>query len=484
MSNKTANTRSAGPIVTIEIDNDWVKILQFEPSRRGKSLSKACFEAAPSDDAGTARCIADALKNGKFEKVPIIGCLPRQAVTVRMLELPSTDLEEIADMVDLQVGKLTPYSKEEIIFDYMVFGAGRNGYTKVLVAIVQRTTLRQRFHVFEEAGVAVGRMTVSSEGLLNWYARSSVSRVSGGVVILLDVDSSHTDCTIIADAALVSTRCISIGGHHLRGGDATSREKLAGEIKRAIVSCGEDLPEVRSGKVVVTGAGPRLPGLCDYIEGQLGLAVDPLDSLAGLSDSPGGALPDAPDYAAISVTHLLGLGLSPENLALDIVPDSVRHRTALIRKAKGLSVFAALLMTCLVAASAYAAIHYQLRHSHFGHRAEAVRQTEATVQTLSRLRDIIKVINSRSAETSALRQLVEVHAATPEDVHYDVVDIKVNERQVALEGEGKMPRSIRTLVTNLDKSPLFTNVQAGATTLNPKTRRYCFRVVCSLETRE
>jgi Tfp pilus assembly PilM family ATPase len=483
MSNKTGNTRSGGPIVVLEMTNDWLKILQFEPSRRGRTLSKAHFRPAPAGDVGLAQCIAGALKDGKFAKVPVIGCLPRQAVTVRMLELPSTDLEEIADMVDLQVGKLTPYSKEEIIFDYMVFGAARNGYTKVLVAIVQRSTLRQRFYVLEEAGVAVERMTVSSEGLLNWFSLSKVARSGSGVVIVLDVDSLHTDCSIIADGTLVSTRCISIGGDHLQGGAAAAREKLAGEIKRAIVSCSDDLPGVRTGKVVVTGAGPRMRGLCDYIEGQLGLAVDALDSLSGLSVSPGGSLPDDPDYTPLSVTPLLGLGLRPEGLALDIVPDSVRHRTALFHKAKGLTVFAMLLMTSLVAASAYTTIRYQRRHMHFSRRAEAVRQTAAQVKAISRMRDIIKVVDSRSVdEACVLRQLAQVHAATPEDLYYDVVDVNVGERQVLLEGEGETPRSIRMLVKNLETSPLFANVQEGATTRSEKTRRYSFRVVCSLET--
>lgn len=486
MSTKKSNTRSAGPIVTIEIGNDWLKVLQFNPARKGRSLSKTHFEAIPSGDVGLAQRIADALKKGKFAKVPIIGCLPRQAVTVRMLELPSTDQEEIADMVDLQVGKLTPYSKEEIICDYMVFGAGRGGYTKVLVAIVQRSTLRQRFHVLEEAGVDVERMTVSSEGLLNWYAQASVARTTGGVVVLLDVDSSHSDCTIVSDGALVSTRCISIGGDQLRGGSAAAREKLAGEIKRAIVSCSEDLPGVRTGKLIVTGAGPRVRGLGDYLEGQLGIAVVQVDGLKGLSSSPAGALPDDPNYAMLSATPLLGLGFSPERLALDFVPDSVRHRTTLIHKARGLSVFSALLMTCLVAASAYTTIRYRVRHAHLTRMADAVRRTEDSVMAVGRMRKIIKRINERGAVgTSVLRQLREVHAATPQDVYYDVVDINVGEGQVVLEGEGKVPRSIRTLVKNLEASPLFTDVQeAKATTLNDGTGRYSFRVVCSLETGE
>ena len=40
---------------------------------------------------------------------------------------------------------------------------------QVMLAIVQRSALRQRFSILEEAGLEVDGMSISSEGVLNWF---------------------------------------------------------------------------------------------------------------------------------------------------------------------------------------------------------------------------------------------------------------------------------------------------------------------------
>ena len=154
--------KHSGPSVIVEIGNDWLKMMQSAPSRGGVAVSKLCVENFGSSGADLAKLISRSIKQYKFSRMPVIACLPRQAVNLRMLELPSTDPHEIADMVDLQVGKQTPYSKDEIVSDYKILGSGRSGYSRVMLVIVQRGVLRQRFSVLEEAGVEVQRMSVSS----------------------------------------------------------------------------------------------------------------------------------------------------------------------------------------------------------------------------------------------------------------------------------------------------------------------------------
>ena len=156
--------------VLIEIGSEWLKIIQAEPRRGGVGVSKIHLERVSGSSRAVADQIRAALRKGRFARVPVIGCLPRQMMTVRMLELPSTDHEEIADMVDLQIGKQTPYSRDEIAWDYRAAGSGRDGYTRVMLSIVQRSTIRDRYYILEEAGVDVERMTVSAEGMLNWCA--------------------------------------------------------------------------------------------------------------------------------------------------------------------------------------------------------------------------------------------------------------------------------------------------------------------------
>jgi len=68
----------------------------------------------------------------------LIVILSRNQVTVRNLELPTTDPQEIKDIISIQAGKQTPFSKDEIIADFKTIGLSRQHYTKVLLAIVQK----------------------------------------------------------------------------------------------------------------------------------------------------------------------------------------------------------------------------------------------------------------------------------------------------------------------------------------------------------
>ena len=66
-------------------------------------------------------------------------------------------------MVSLQVGKQTPYSRDEIIFTYKMIGVSTAGYTKVMLVIARRNLVNARVEVLQKAGIEVEKVTMSSE---------------------------------------------------------------------------------------------------------------------------------------------------------------------------------------------------------------------------------------------------------------------------------------------------------------------------------
>ena len=202
MNSEQKTSRSGRPVVVVEIGSDWFKIIQAESSRTGLTLSRVHVEKFGAVGSVLARGIAGAYKKHRFARIPVLACLPRQMANIRVIDLPSTQPAEITDMVDLQAAKQTPYSREEIVFDYRIVGGGREGYTRVMLAIVQRSVLRQRFSLLEEAGLEVEGMSISSEGVFNW-ARREVAPTDSDTVAILDVDSFYADFIVIAGRELV-----------------------------------------------------------------------------------------------------------------------------------------------------------------------------------------------------------------------------------------------------------------------------------------
>ncbi|MCK5849373.1 MAG: pilus assembly protein PilM [Kiritimatiellae bacterium] len=464
--------------VIIEIGSDWLKIIQAEPHSKGPVISRVHLEKISADSAGLSQTISAALKKGRFARIPVIGCLPRQAVNVRMMELPSTDHDEIADMVDLQIGKLTPYSKDEIVSDYRIVGSGRAGYTRAMLNIVQRSVIRDRFYLLEEAGVEVARMSTSSEGLSVWCGRALGQ---DSTVAVLDVDSSYSDLTVMVNGVLVFTKSIKLGANILLREFDRWKEELCLEVRRSLETCQGELPGVRVSKLFVAGAGRNIKGLADYLSTQLSLPVKTIDSLKVARKVPKKpALSDA-KYASASLTPLMGMALDPGGLEFNLVPDSVMSRRNLEKKAKSLTVLSMLVMSTMVFASVYTAVRLHFHGNIQDSLNTELSDTRPRVKNLKKMNELIGVINSRKDRSfSAVNIFAVLHPLVPEGMTFDSIklDMTKNVEQVSLDGLAELNPSIRTLVKNLEQSNVFADVKQ-VTKMERKMFR--FQIICSLE---
>jgi len=456
-------------------------MIHAEPARRGIAVSKAHVTRIDSDAPDLAATVRETFAVQKFPKSRIVGCMPRQVVTVRMLDLPSTDPDEISDMVDLQSAAQTPYSREEVVFDYRVLGVGQGGYTKVMLAIVQRSVLRERHLLFEEAGIDVERMCISSEGLLNWLSATRPS--SSGGLMVVDVDASNSDCSVFADGCLVFTRNIQTGAEGLSNSGQRGLSAFAGEVRRSLEMCQSDVQGVAAKQVLVTGGGVAVSGLADALSVELGLPVEEVSSTACVTREPR----EAPlaDIAAqgVSLTSVVGVAAGQGNMTFGFLPDSVRSRRRLLGRARRTARLATLMMALFVSLSCCASVSFYLRWKHLNTLIDETDTKSVRAQRVQVMKGVInEVITRAGTEGTVIRQLGELHTGTPEGIAYDHVDTDLLKHQVALEGTGTSIREIRELIKNLDASDLFDGVEEdGATTLDPTTKRYRFRVVCKLE---
>jgi len=70
-------------------------------------------------------------------KTPLIFCpIPNQVAMTKNIEVPSRDIKEVEEIINLQAGRHTPFAREEIIVDYLNLGVYKRAYTKILLIIV------------------------------------------------------------------------------------------------------------------------------------------------------------------------------------------------------------------------------------------------------------------------------------------------------------------------------------------------------------
>jgi Tfp pilus assembly PilM family ATPase len=73
-----------------------------------------------------------------LKKPIIIATVPSGMIITKNIEIPSRDKKEIKEIINLQAIRHTPYSRQEIVIDYIDIGTYRQSYTKVLLIIVTR----------------------------------------------------------------------------------------------------------------------------------------------------------------------------------------------------------------------------------------------------------------------------------------------------------------------------------------------------------
>jgi Tfp pilus assembly PilM family ATPase len=471
--------------VFIEIGNDWIKMIQVETGKAGVTITRA--HLAPLDEeVNIADNIAAALKSRKFSSSTVLACLPRQAVNVRLLELPSTDSAEIADMVDLQIGRQTPYSRDEILSDYKELGRTRQGtYTRIMLAIVQRSIVRERFYELESAGLDVKQMGVSSEGLLNWFLHHTRDKNHDKAMAVVDVDSFYTQVLVVHHEKVVFTKSILVGAKQLQETRDESLERLSQEVQSALQSCREEHRDGEIASVTVSGAGVHVEGLTEALGNAISLPCESADCLADVRLSKGvGDLADS-RYATASLTSLIGMAMNPRALEFNLVPDVVRMRKTLLQSAKATSAMASLIMAVMVSASLYAVLSCAYRGHKIKELRKQVSMTQPDVVKVERMIEVIREAGERqNSRLSPVNLFPAIHNCVPKDVYFETVDVDAEAKKIALAGTAPVRKDIRELIRLLNDSPLFANVAEDGRVTMDQEERLKFRVVGMFEEEE
>jgi hypothetical protein len=187
---------------------------------------------------------------------------------------------------------------------------------------------------------------------------------------------------------------------------------------------------------------------------------------------------------SVSLTPLIGMGLAPDELRLNLVPDSVRIRRNLVGKAKRLAVLGTLLMAALLSLSLFATTTLYLRKACLaGLRAELERNRPAA-ERIERAKELLAMVDRRGDwRFGVLNLMASIHDLTA-DVALDGFEFSADKAQVLIEGSAATMKEVSALKQRLEQTPVFKDVlDARATVKEEKTERYRFQVVCTLEKR-
>jgi len=473
------------PCVVVEIGNDWLKIMEYNPSYKGGSVTRVSFVKLVQIKEPVTEALSKAFKNLKLNKIGVIACIPRHLVTIRILEFPSVDRKEIRDMVTLQVGKQTPYSREEIIFTYRPIHIERPGYTKVMLVIARRNIVNARVEVLQKAGIEVDKVAVSSEGVYNWFAMSYPEDVAADekASIILDIDSNYSDFIVIHRGQFCYTRNILIGSNHLLGDWDKWKDKFVEEVGHSMELYHNEERNVEIGKIFLSGAAKHVSGIESTLNAQLNLSIRLTEPFQNIKLRGDIHVFSDEDFLFISPSPLLGMVVRHGDLQMDLTSNELRIQREMEQKRKQITLMGILAASVVLLISLLVIIQIYNKNAYLMQIKKQIAKIEKEASHVERMRRYINLVEGRlDAKYRSLNVLNEIHKLTPKEIYFTNINIEEKNRAI-IQGRASAMSNVFSFVTTLEESPYFENVKTTyTTTKKDKDEEYAkFEIICLYE---
>ncbi|HAJ57362.1 MAG TPA: hypothetical protein DCL35_06295 [Candidatus Omnitrophica bacterium] len=469
--------------VCFDFISDAVKIAVSKPSGVKKLIADVLYK----DVRGAAgpeivRVLVDFLDRRRSRDVTAVLAIPSHLVITKNIEVPSQDEKEIRDIINLQAGRLTPYSREEVIIDYVRIGSFRQSYTKLLIVIATKEVIHKQLALFSEAGIKVSRVVLSMEaigGLVSQYFRLEVQ---DSPFCVIHADSTTTDFGIFLKNKQIFLRSISIGAHHL----AADRDKYLGrfidELKKSFDAYNAEDIETSPTLVVVTGA---IDGFTDLEVMMLDAFRIPIRLLpvSDLIPRNGYVAKESVEPPEISMLGVMAPLVGPDTSFINLVPEEVKLRMALEERGRELIKTGVSTMTLLLFVFASFLSNIYLKAEYLRKLTLKYKTLNAEAAEIESDFSKVRIIRGHlSLRGRALTVLAELYDLTPLEISLGNMRLK-DDGTFSIRGQSSSMSVVFSYITELEKSPYFKSVKTRYTSKRKErgVDIVDFELACELE---
>jgi len=464
---KSMEFGSSKTVVALEIGNDWLKIVQKSRANGGKDTYIVDISKLSMIKDSVAAAIAQIFKDLKLDRKHVVAYIPRHLVTVRMLELPTTDAKEISDMINLQIGKQTPYSKDEIVSSHRTVEIAQSGYSKVMLVIAARNIINERTDTLAKAGLSVERVAISSEGVYNWFRAAHMKDLKlekfQGVAIV-DIDSNYSDFIVVRGANMVFTRNIFIGSNHLMQDVGDWRDKFIDELKRSFERYQIEEKNVKIVKMFLSGSASNIKELDIVLARAMNMPVENIYQLKDVDVRNGKNITQNDDFRFVSLTQLLGVSSGAKEDEIDLSTSEQKIRGMIDTKRRQLTLMGALVVAIVTVLSLLVFTSIYNKSVYLAKLKTMISRIETEAGGVEKMRNVINLVEKRlDARGSSIEVITEIYKITPKEIH--LTDINIDEkRTIVLKGGGSAMSDVFKYVKTLEGSNMFENVRTTYTT--------------------
>ncbi len=398
------------------------------------------------------------------KKATPILVIPSHLVTTKNIEIPSLDPEEIHSIIDLQAGRHTPYSREEILVGYISIGVFQRNYTKVLLVIVNRDAVKNDLDLLALAGLKVNKVLFEPECLAHYYADVLQIQPEQDPIGILDISQEKTDFLVQYNQTVATCRSIPIGISHIQA-DPASKERLVQELTQSLEAYeSEDINKLPV-RYVVTNQNEIIAQMIPLLEGALKVTVESLPFYEFMETSvelKTRLMQGAEDH--FSFAALVAACCVQSQLQIDLTPQEIKVQRAIEEKGKQLIFFCILGMVILVLICAGVLSNVYFRELQLKKVESEYERKHRQVVTLDRIAHRSRIMKDfLQGRMTSLDVIQEIYYLVPKEIYLQTIFIDEN-GTINIQGISESMSRVFDLVKAFEDSPLFKAAKARSTT--------------------
>jgi len=360
-----AKSKTVPKTVTgIEFGNRVVRVATVSVGRQGQIVLRALSQAvvpvsraglADEVRAGRVSALKDALSKHPKDLGAVIVGIPRDDVISRMVSLPSTQPEELHEMLFFDVDRYLPFPPEEGEVSYRVVEQVGASESRVLMVAAKKDCLYAVLDDLDEIGVEPQRLDVDTHGASYIHCHQENGEETSAF-FHLDLQKSLIGLSVENQLRFSRTTSDGVEGLGKEWMECSFEgntedwpedhrtwwEGLIRSLKRSMAGFAHEKMGGAPEKLFLAGPGSQIEGIPAALERELGLPVntDPLMD-------PGKVTESIPEFAtAIG----LALGQIDDPRPINLVPEEIYQKRSTARRKQFLLNSATLLVVNLLLA--------------------------------------------------------------------------------------------------------------------------------------
>jgi len=470
-------------VVCVSLSGDNLKLAYAKISPTRKELvDLVSYEIQGLSEEEITKSIQSSLKSLKLSSPEVIIIIPSHATIAKNIEIPSLNEQEIREIVDLQAGRHTPYSREEIIIDYINIGAYRENYTKILLIIVTLNVIRRQIDILEKVNLKVEKVYFSPELITSFCSGALKLNKEAAVETIVHIDAHFTDFVTITKGGVLFVRSIPIGRQHIFSEKERYQMRFIEEVKKSLETYQTEdigpLPE----EIILTGSTQDGDELQDLLSQMLFI---PVKIFPYLEHAPMASQELKKSLAAgqDSFLDVIAPLINPDRVQINLIPEEVKLRKKFEEKSKdfvtsGIYVMVILAILCL---SLISNIFFKSSYlAKLSDKYEPVIEASKRLENnFSQIRTIKRALKSRN---TAINVLAELYELTPADIQLSSIKFTL-QGKFSIEGNSRTMGTVFSFIGDMEESVFFKKVESRRTTKRrvDEGEIVDFEIICILE---